>query len=140
MEDFEATVPPKRAREPESPDLEATVPPKRARETERDIPQDFDPERTIPNRRMRREMGEFSVGDVIAYRYQVISVLGRGAMGVVYRCFDKVASIEVALKGLPPELAGNDWEMKEIRSMLLLSNISMRESMPRLPRCSNPCP
>ena len=115
MEDFDATLPPKRAREPESPDLEATVPPKRMRETERDIPQDFDPERTIPNRRMRREMGEFSVGDVIAYRYQVVSVLGRGAMGVVYRCFDKVASIEVALKGLPPELAGNDWEMKEIR-------------------------
>ena len=115
MDDFDATIPPKRVREPDAPDLDATLPPKRMLETERAIPQDFDPDRTIPNRRMRREMGEFSVGDVIAYRYQVISVLGRGAMGVVYRCFDKVASIEVALKGLPPELAGNDWEMKEIR-------------------------
>ncbi len=119
MEDFDATLPPKRAREPESPDFEATVPPKRAREPENNngnyTPGDFDPERTIPNRRMRREMGDFSAGDVIADRYQVVSILGRGAMGVVYRCFDRLSSIEVALKGLPPELAGNDWEFKEIK-------------------------
>ena len=103
MEDFDATLPPKRAREPEN-------------NNENYTPGDFDPDRTIPNRRMRREMGDFSAGDVIADRYQVVSILGRGAMGVVYRCFDRLSSIEVALKGLPPELAGNDWEFKEIKN------------------------
>ncbi|MBQ9786606.1 MAG: hypothetical protein IJW33_00355, partial [Lentisphaeria bacterium] len=65
MEDFDATIPPRRTRESDVPDLDATIPP----------------------RRIRRERGEFALGDVIAGRYKVIAILGRGAMGVVYRCF-----------------------------------------------------
>ena len=115
MEDFDATMPPKRVREPDAPDLDATLPPKRLHKINPEMPENFDQERTIPNRRLRRERGIFSVGDLIANRYEIIAICGRGAMGIVYRCFDKVSAVEVALKGLPPELAGNEWEMAEIK-------------------------
>ena len=37
-------------------------------------------------------------------------------MGVVYRCFDMVAEVQVAVKGLVPELANNAEDMAEIKS------------------------
>jgi len=43
-------------------------------------------------------------------RYQMISELGRGAMGVVYKAFDKVIGRVVAMKTIPLEVAGEDRE------------------------------
>ena len=57
----------------------------------------------------------FRIGSVIMNRYKVISELGRGGMGVVYKCFDETAGVEVALKALPPELSHNPGEMEYIR-------------------------
>ncbi len=57
----------------------------------------------------------FNVGDRIINRYVVVSVLGRGAMGVVYKCHDEVTGTEVALKALPPELSHDTHEMEDIR-------------------------
>ncbi|MBR6312115.1 MAG: serine/threonine protein kinase, partial [Oscillospiraceae bacterium] len=56
------------------------------------------------------------VGDrLVGGRYEVLSELGRGGMGVVYRCLDGVSGIEVALKALPPEVAHNREEMEDVR-------------------------
>ena len=54
-------------------------------------------------------------GDEILGRYVVQGELGQGGMGVVYKCLDKVGGVEVAMKGLPPEVSHNADEMEEVR-------------------------
>ena len=54
-------------------------------------------------------------GDVLLGRYTVVSELGEGGMGIVYKCLDSVGGIEVAVKVLPPELSRNESEMEGIR-------------------------
>jgi len=57
---------------------------------------------------------EHAVGTLIANQYRVESVLGRGGMGVVYKCFDTVGKVSVAVKTLAPELSGSLAEMKRL--------------------------
>ncbi|MEX0880206.1 MAG: serine/threonine-protein kinase [Thermoanaerobaculia bacterium] len=51
--------------------------------------------------------GGFTPGTVIAERYRVIGLIGRGGMGEVYRADDLKLGQPVALKFLPRDLAGN---------------------------------
>ena len=76
-----------------------------------------DIDKTIAPQRFggRREGNRFSPGESILGRYKVLAELGQGGMGVVYKCFDETAGIEVALKALPPELSHNSLEMEDIR-------------------------
>lgn len=64
----------------------------------------------------------FRPTDEILGRYVVRAELGQGGMGVVYLCLDKVGNVEVAVKGLPPEVSHNADEMEEIRSNFQLVN------------------
>ncbi len=57
-----------------------------------------------------------AAGDVILGRYTVVRELGEGGMGVVYQCLDTVGGVEVAVKGLPPEVSRNEDEMDDIRA------------------------
>ena len=72
-------------------------------------------EATMPGRRDRKPDGRFQIGDLIKNRYKVLAELGQGGMGVVYKCFDEDAGIQVALKALPPELSHNTLEMEDIK-------------------------
>jgi len=51
---------------------------------------------------------------VILNRYRITGELGRGGMGVVFRCLDETTNIHVAVKCLPPELSYNTEEMEEV--------------------------
>ncbi|MGI6301332.1 MAG: protein kinase domain-containing protein [Verrucomicrobiota bacterium] len=44
------------------------------------------------------------------------AILGRGGIGVVYRCLDTTADVEVAMKGLPTVISHNLVQMENIRS------------------------
>ena len=90
-------------------DIDKTIPPQR----ENVFPAADDV--TMPGKRDRKPDGRFQVGDLIMNRYKVLAELGQGGMGVVYKCFDETAGIEVALKALPPELSHNTLEMEDIK-------------------------
>ena len=61
------------------------------------------------------QSGMRPIGETLLDRYTVEGILGRGGMGVVLRCHDRVSDIDVAVKALPPELSQNETEMSEIR-------------------------
>lgn len=90
-------------------DIDQTIPPRQHQNENPDV------NMTIPSKRNRKPDGRFEVGDLILDRYKVLSELGQGGMGVVYRCFDETSGVEIALKALPPELSHNTLEMEDIR-------------------------
>src|SRR6478752_114543 len=64
---------------------------------------------------------ELRVGDVLANRFRIVSLLGIGGMGVVYRAFDQSLDVDVALKLLRPELARKPEAFERFRQELLLA-------------------
>ncbi len=64
----------------------------------------------------------FSPGDVIAGRYEVCALLGRGGMGAVYQAKDKeLRDTQVALKLLHTELAEDATEFERFRNEVLIA-------------------
>ena len=71
---------------------------------------------TVMGTRARREHGKLAVGDVVLKRYELQEELGSGAMGVVFKCMDRVSHAEYALKMVPPELSSSADAMEGIRA------------------------
>ena len=105
----EFTVPPDSMFAPGAPDV--TIAPRHTHSQSSREVNDV----TMPGKRDRKPDGRFEAGDLILGRYKVLSELGQGGMGVVYKCFDETAGIKIALKALPPELSHNTLEMEDIR-------------------------
>ncbi len=58
----------------------------------------------------------FVPGTVIAERYRIIALLGRGGMGEVYRADDLTLGLQVALKFLPASLSRNEDALRRFRN------------------------
>jgi serine/threonine protein kinase len=63
-------------------------------------------------------------GSVLAGRYQVEAVIGKGGSGIVLRAFDRVAQVPVAVKILKPDLAADPrWIERFSRELRLARQI-----------------
>jgi hypothetical protein len=67
---------------------------------------------------------EISRGSVLAGRYQIEDVIGRGGSGIVLRAFDRVTQVVVAIKILKPDLAADPrWVERFSRELRLARQI-----------------
>ena len=83
-----------------------------------------DPSDAVPPARAPRDVltaGAFTPGTVLAGRYRVIALLGRGAMGEVYRADDLKLGTAVALKFLPRALAADPSRYQRFLAEIRLS-------------------
>jgi serine/threonine-protein kinase len=65
--------------------------------------------------------GRFSPGDVLAGRYRIVAMLGRGGMGEVYRADDLSLDQQVALKFLPESLTNSESAIERFRNEVRLA-------------------
>jgi len=72
---------------------------------------DFDNEATLTTSNpsaTSAEEGRFPAGSVLAGRYRILGLIGRGGMGEVYRAYDLILNQAVALKFLGPSNLSED--------------------------------
>src|SRR5579859_2818919 len=64
---------------------------------------------------------DLEIGSVLAARYQILQLLGRGGMGAVYKARDTELDRVVALKLIRPELAKNPEILRRFKQELILA-------------------
>jgi eukaryotic-like serine/threonine-protein kinase len=67
-------------------------------------------------------LGLFPPGTILGQRYEIVSMLGEGGMGAVYKATDRELNRPVALKVIRPELARNKAIIERFKQELLLAH------------------
>ena len=67
------------------------------------------------------ESAELAAGTLLAGRYEILQLLGRGGMGAVYKARDKELDRLVALKLIRPDLARNPGMLQRFKQELILA-------------------
>ena len=75
---------------------------------------------------------ELQPGTILAYRYEILNVLGTGGMGSVYKAQDRELDRLVALKVILPELARNSDIVDRFKQELRLSHKVTHRNVVRL--------
>ncbi len=68
-----------------------------------------------------RSLSTLAIGSVLANRYELRAVLGKGGMGLVYRAFDRLLEEEVAIKVLRTDLSANADAVRRFRGEIKLA-------------------
>jgi len=76
--------------------------------------------------------GPFAPGAIIAGRYRLVALLGRGGMGEVYRADDLTLDQPVALKFLPEGTAGDPARLAQFHNELRVARQVSHENVCRL--------
>ena len=74
----------------------------------------------------------FSPGSIVAGRYRLVSLLGRGGMGEVYRADDLTLDQPVALKFLPHSVSADDDRLKRFHNELRVARQVSHRNVCRL--------
>ena len=74
----------------------------------------------------------FATGAIIAGRYRLVSLLGRGGMGEVYRADDLTLDQPVALKFLPEGVAASDTRLAQFHNELRIARQVSHKNVCRL--------
>ncbi len=68
-----------------------------------------------------RSLNTLALGSVLASRYELRAVLGKGGMGLVYRAFDRLLEEEVAIKVLRTDLSAHADAVRRFRGEIKLA-------------------
>jgi serine/threonine protein kinase len=74
-----------------------------------------------PGRPPAAAAGRFATGSIIASRYRLVALLGRGGMGEVYRAEDLTLDQPVALKFLPDGVAADAARLAQFHNELRIA-------------------
>ena len=70
------------------------------------------------------------IGQSLSNRYEIISELGRGGMGVVYKAHDPLLNREVAVKLIPPAMLSTEAEQRFQREAQLVAQMDYPAIVP----------
>src|SRR5216684_6470360 len=80
-----------------------------------------DPPAGTSRRRLSADRERFVPGMLLAERYRIVALVGKGGMGEVYRADDLKLGQTVALKFLPVSLSGNEEALKRFHAEVRLA-------------------
>lgn len=81
---------------------------------------------------IERDRGAFAPGSIVAGRYRLVALLGRGGMGEVYRADDLTLDQPVALKFLPREVSSESGRLAQFHNELRVARQVSHKNVVRL--------